>query len=64
MDKTYVVATAAIPEEYTKTADIIRAKGGTTKVSCELSIYSMSFNAKEKYLELEDFRFNGCTLLG
>lgn len=64
MDKTYVVAKGAIPEEYTKAADIIRAKGGSTKVSCELYIYSMSFNAKEKYLELEEFRFNGCTLLG
>lgn len=63
MDKTYVIATAAIPEEYTKAADIIRRKGGT-KVSCELCIESMSYNAKEKYLELEDFYFSGVTCLG
>lgn len=63
MDKTYVIATAVIPEEYTMAADIIRRKSGT-KVSCELCINSMSYNAKEKYLELEDFYFQGVTCLG
>ena len=61
--KTYVIADAVIPEDYTKAADIIRAKNGT-KVSCELCINTMSYNAKEKYLELEDFWFSGCTCLG
>ena len=61
--KTYVIANAVIPEEYTKAAEIIRRKNGT-KVSCELCINSMSYNAKEKYLELEDFWFSGCTCLG
>lgn len=63
LDKTYVIATAAIPEEYTKAADIIRAKNGS-KVSCELCIDSFSYNAKEHYLELEDFYFTGVTALG
>ena len=63
MDKTYVIAKAAIPENYTKAADIIRRKNGT-KVSCELAITDLSFNAKEKYLEINDFYFLGCTLLG
>ena len=63
LDKTYVVARVAIPEEYTKAADIIRSKKGT-KVSCELIIYECSYNAKEKYLQLDNFRFNGCTCLG
>ena len=63
MDKTYVVAKVAIPTEYTRAAQIIKEKGGT-KVSCELAIYSCSYNAKEKYLELEDFIFMGCTCLG
>lgn len=63
MDKTYVVAKAVIPEEYTKAADIVRAKQGT-KVSCELIIYECSYNSKEKYLQLDSFRFNGCTCLG
>lgn len=63
MDKTYVIAEVAIPEDYTLAADIIRRKEGT-KVSAELCINTMSYNAKEKYLELEDFYFSGCTGLG
>lgn len=62
-DKTYVHAYAVIPEGYTEAADIIRRKGGT-KVSCELIINELSYNAKEKYLDLIDFIFGGCTLLG
>ena len=63
LDKTYVVARVAIREEYTRAADIIRSKKGT-KVSCELIIYECSYNAKEKYLQLDNFRFNGCACLG
>jgi hypothetical protein len=63
MDKTYVMAYAVIPEEYTEAADIIRRKNGT-KVSCELVINELSYNAKEKYLDLTDFYFGGTTLLG
>lgn len=63
MDKTYVMAYGVIPEEYTDAADIIRRKNGT-KVSCELVISELSYNAKEKYLDLVDFYFGGCTLLG
>ena len=62
-DKTYVHAYAVIPEGYTDAADIIRRKQGT-KVSCELVINELSYNAKEKYLDLTDFYFGGCTLLG
>ena len=63
MDKTYVMAYSVIPEAYTDAADIIRRKDGT-KVSCELVINELSYNAKEKYLDLTDFYFSGCTLLG
>ena len=63
MDKTYVMAYAVIPEEYTDAADIIRRKNGT-KVSTELVINELSYNAKEKYLDLVDFYFGGTTLLG
>ena len=63
MNKTYVVARVAIPESYTRCADIIREKNGT-KVSCELIIYECSYNAKEKYLQLDNFEFAGCTCLG
>lgn len=62
-DKTYVHAYAVIPESYTEAADIIRRKNGT-KVSCELVIDELSYNAKEKYLDLTSFYFGGCTLLG
>lgn len=62
-NKTYVVAKVAIPIEYTRTADIIKSKGGT-KVSCELLIYDCSYNAEKHYLQLDHFRFNGCTCLG
>ena len=63
MDKTYVMAYGVIPEGYTEAADIIRRKKGT-KVSCELVINELSYNAKEKYLDLTDFYFGGTTLLG
>jgi len=63
MDKTYVMAYGVIPEGYTEAADIIRRKNGT-KVSCELVINELSYNAKEKYLDLTDFYFGGTTLLG
>ena len=63
MDKTYVIAHAVIPEEYTSAADIIRRKQGT-KVSCELVINELAYNAKEKYLDIIDFYFGATTLLG
>lgn len=62
-DKTYVMAHALIPEHYTEAADIIRRKNGT-KVSCELVINELAYNAKEKYLDITDFYFAGTTLLG
>ena len=42
-DKTYLMAHAVIPEEYTAASDIIRRKGGT-KVSCEIAIDTMQYN--------------------
>ena len=63
LDKDYVCAYAYVSENYTKTCEIIRAKQGT-KNSCELFINDLSYNAKEKYIELNDFYVNGSTLLG
>lgn len=63
LDKDYVCAYAYVSENYTKTCEIIRAKQ-ETKNSCELFINDLSYNAKEKYLELNDFYVNGSTLLG
>lgn len=62
-DKTYVEAMVAIPEEYSRAADIIKAKGGT-KVSCELAIDKLSYDADNKWLVIEDFIFSGVTCLG
>ena len=64
LNKDYLCAYGYISEEYTKAADIIRAKGGATKNSCELSIENMTYNAKDKYLDLKKFYISASTLLG
>ncbi len=61
--KDFVYAKIAIPRDYTSAADIIERKNGT-KISVELLINDMSFNSKEKYLELTDIVVQGATLLG
>lgn len=62
-DKTYVCAYAVIPEDYTKAAEIIRRKNGT-KNSCELCINELSYDAKNKTLNLNDWYLNASTFLG
>lgn len=62
-DKNFVCAYAWIPEEYTKAAEILRRKSGT-KNSCELTVDELSYNAKEKCLELISFYVEGSTFLG
>lgn len=62
-EKTYVQVDAYIFEEYSKAADIIREKG-VSKVSVEIAIEDMSFNAKEGYLNINSFYFMGVTILG
>ena len=62
-DKTYICCYGYIPIDYTKAAEIIVRKNGT-KNSVELCIDEMSYNAKEKYLDLTKFYVNGSTLLG
>ena len=61
LNKDYVCAYAYISEEYTRACEIIRQKQGS-KNSCELFIDDFSFNAKEKYLELNDFYVNASTI--
>ena len=54
-DVDFVMVDGVIWEEYgNQAADILRRKKGT-KVSVELSISDLSFNSKEKYLEINDF---------
>ena len=62
-DRQYVYATCAIPKEYTKAADIIERKNGT-KVSVELLVNEMSYDAKNKELLLTDVEVSGLTCLG
>lgn len=63
-DKKFVVVDGYIYTDYGNGAyEIIKRKNGT-KVSVELAINEMSFNAKEKHLVIEDFYFNGITCLG
>ena len=62
-DRQYLYAQAAIPVEYTKTAEILKRKNGS-KISAELGVKEMSYNAEDKVLLLEDVVVMGATLLG
>ena len=62
-DKDYAVANGFLWEEYSKAAYIIE-RDQKCDVSVELSIRSLSYNAKDKILVLEDFYYSGCTILG
>ena len=59
----FLYGICAIPREYTDTVSIIERKNGT-KVSVELAVNEMSFNATSKVLELTDVVILGATLLG
>lgn len=63
LDKDFVYAYVAIPREYSDASEIIERKEGT-KVSVELIINAMSYNASERVLELEDIIVQGATCLG
>lgn len=62
-DKTYCVVKGYIFEEYSRAAEILQREEECS-VSVELSIRELSYNAKEKYLNIEDFFFSGVTILG
>ena len=62
-DKDYAVASGYIWEEYSKAAYILE-RDQKCDVSVELSIRSLSYNAKDKILVLEDFYYSGCSILG
>ncbi len=59
----YVEIDGYIYEEYSKAAEILQREGECA-VSVELTIKSFSYNAKEKFLDIEDFYFSGVTILG
>lgn len=62
-DKTYLEVDGYIFEGYSKAPEILDREG-EVKVSVELCIREMSYNAKEKVLVFDDFYFEGVTLLG
>lgn len=62
-DKTYVEVKGYIFEEYSKAAEILEREQECS-VSVELSIRELSYDAKKKYLDIEDFFFSGVTILG
>ena len=63
LDKDFVCAYAYIAEDYTRTTSILEEKNGT-KNSCELVIEELSYDAKEKVLDLDNFYLNASTFLG
>ena len=62
-DKYYVEVDGYLYEEYSKAVEILEREQKLS-VSVELSIRELSYNAKEKYLDIEDFWFSGVTILG
>lgn len=62
-DKTYCEVDGYIFEEYSKAAEILEREGECF-VSVELSIRELSYDAKQKFLNIEDFFFSGVTILG
>lgn len=61
--KTYCEVDGYIFEEYSKAAEILQREGECS-VSVELSIRELSYDAKQKFLNIEDFWFSGVTILG
>lgn len=62
-DRQYIYGQAAIPVEYTKAAEIIRRKNGS-KISAEIGVNEMSYDAEERTLLLDDVVLLGATCLG
>ena len=62
--KSYVEVDGFLYETYNKSTEILERYDGESDVSVELDIRSMSFDAKEKVLVIEDFYFAGVTILG
>lgn len=62
-DRYYIYANVAIPREYTDAAEIIERKGGT-KISAELAVNEMSYDATNHELVLNDIEVMGATCLG
>lgn len=62
-DMDYAVANGYIWEEYSRAAEIIE-RDGKCDVSVELAIRELSYDAKDKILNLDNFYYSGCSILG
>ena len=62
-DKTYVRVDGYIFEGYSQAKEILDREGECS-VSVELSIRELSYDAKNKVLNIDDFYFSGVTILG
>ena len=62
-DKDYLEVDGLIYEDYTHAAEILREKG-ECNVSVEISVDSLSFDAKTKIMNIDSFHFLGVTILG
>ena len=62
-DKDYAVANAYIWQSYSRAAEILE-RDGKCDCSVELCIREMSYDAKDKVLSLDNFYYDGCTMLG
>lgn len=62
-EKTYCEVDGYIFEEYSRAAEVLEREGECS-VSVELSIRELSYDAKQKILNIEDFWFSGITILG
>lgn len=62
-DMDYAVALGYIWEEYSKASYIIE-RDQKCDVSVELAIRSLSYDAKDGVLVLDDFYYSGCSILG
>lgn len=62
-DKDYLEIDGLIFEDYTHAAEILRDKG-KCDVSIEIAVDALSFDAKTKIMNIDQFHFLGVTILG
>ena len=63
-DKTYCVVNGYIYEEYAPKAIEILEREDECSCSVELSVRELSYNAKDKILQIDDYFYSGVTILG
>ena len=63
-DKTYCVVNGYIYEEYAPKAIEILEREEECSCSVELSVRELSYNAKDKILQIDDYFYSGVTILG